>query len=110
VVTKQGQDRIVNQADGLYLTPTKKSVAQAGTSFSFEANSGDLVVAHTDGIDECHYRNPRSSVQPEHVIEIAAQQNYAPGKFVDELMGLAMRGIRGNPGGQDNIAVIATVA
>lgn len=109
VLTREGEDRIVNTADQRYVTPTRKSLQHVGTTFSFVAEPGALVVMHTDGIDECHYRNPLTSVRPKHVVELVQAHDFTPGPFVDQLIGLAMRGINGNPGGQDNIAVIATI-
>lgn len=78
--------------------------------FAFEAAAGDLVVAFTDGIDECCYGEPAASIQPEDLVSIAAQTQYVPEDFVAETVELALVGVRGNPGGQDNVAIAATRA
>jgi len=109
VLTRSGEDNIVNDADQRYVTPTRRSLQSPGATFSFVAAPGDMVLMHTDGIDECHYRNPLTSVRPHHVIELVHQQDFEPASFVDQLIGLALRGIDGSPGGQDNIAVIASL-
>ena len=67
-----------------------------------------LVAGFTDGIDECHYRSPETSVGYHHIAALAADVDYDPLRLVTELTQLALTGVDGNPGGQDNIAVIAS--
>ncbi len=75
--------------------------------FEFGASPGDLVVVFTDGIDECHYGRPETSVRPGHLQSLHASSSGDPEHFVTTLTELALRGVDGNPGGQDNIALIA---
>jgi serine/threonine protein phosphatase PrpC len=72
--------------------------------FSFAVAPGDLVVVCTDGIDECHYGQPSTSVGPEHFARVftEAQQPHA---FARKLAELALLGVDGHPGGQDNLAL-----
>jgi len=76
-------------------------------SFDFSAPDGSLLLAFSDGIDECHYRNPESSIRPSHLRALFAELGAAPEPFVRALAELALAGVDGHPGGQDNIALIA---
>ena len=67
-------------------------------------------MAFTDGVDGCHYRRPETSVQPEDIHEIALATNMDPLETVNEVITLALKGVDGSPGGQDNIAMIAALA
>lgn len=75
--------------------------------FRFQTAPGDLVLAFTDGIDECHYRNPDTSIQPHHIDAIVSAASGDPLHVVEQLSQLALDGVDGHPGGQDNIAVVA---
>jgi hypothetical protein len=76
--------------------------------FSFDLLPGELAVAYTDGVDECHYHSPKTSVQLSHMETVHIRTGGDPGRFVGELVGLVLGGVGGNPGGQDNVAVVAT--
>jgi len=76
--------------------------------FSFELDGIRLVIAHTDGIDECNYRSPATSIRPHHVLASADSMDWDPVHTVKDLAGLALRGVDGHPGGEDNLAVGAT--
>ncbi len=78
--------------------------------FAFEAQAGDVVVAFTDGVDGCHHGYEVSSVRPSHVAQCWERAGGDVGVFVRGVMGCAMDGVEGNPGGQDNVAVAATLA
>lgn len=102
--------RIVNSKDGAYArpwVPTSLDPRRAN-ELAFSVRPGELVLAYTDGVDECHYRSPATSVQPHHMEALHIRTGGDPSKFVHELTGLALSGVGGHPGGQDNIAVIAT--
>jgi len=78
--------------------------------FEFTAEPGDLVLAFTDGVDECHYRHPETSVTPDlmqSLFEISGDDTEG---YVRAVVELALAGVDGNPGGQDNIALVATRA
>jgi len=83
---------------------------RAAEEFSFRARDGELIVAHTDGIDGCHYGCPQTSVRPLDMQKILTRVGLRPTLLARELAELALRGVGGNPGGQDNVALIATTA
>ena len=101
-----------NRKTTTYVTPCVPSSLrpQRATEFGIKARSGQLLVAFSDGIDECHYRKPDTSVQPRHLEDILIRSGADPERFVRGLTELALAGVDGNPGGQDNIALVATRA
>lgn len=100
----------VNTLDGRFVSTADRGSLRHGSPFTFAAAPGELLLAFTDGVDGCHYRNPATSVQPADIEQVAARANNDPLETVTQLSQLALSGVRGNPGGQDNIAVTAATA
>ncbi len=75
--------------------------------FSFSTAPGDLIACFTDGIDECHYRQPETSLGLREIGEIDRAE---PLSFARSLTQMALNGLPGHPGGQDNIALIVSRA
>lgn len=97
--------------------PSRLHISRADT-FEFEVAEGELLAVFTDGIDECCYRDRSRSLRPEHLVATwaaareahpAALQN-APQQFTEALTRLALAGVDGHPGGQDNIALAVSSA
>lgn len=84
-----------------FLTPTP------GESFQFDVAPGDTLLVFTDGLDECHYRNPATSVRPEHIEQFVNHFRDNPRLLVKKLAACALTGVHGNPGGQDNVVIAA---
>jgi hypothetical protein len=63
------------------------------------------VAAFTDGVDECHYGHPKTSIRPHHLRALLAELGPAPEPFARRLLALALCGVDGHPGGEDNAAV-----
>lgn len=76
--------------------------------FFFFAEPGALLVACSDGVHECCYRNPRDSIRPKHLLELLERAGAEPEPFARRLCKLALQGIDGHPGGQDNIAIVVS--
>lgn len=76
-------------------------------AFEIALAPGDVLVAFTDGVDGCHYGRPETSVTLDHVDDLYRQSGRHPPIFTRRLAIRALNGIDPNPGGQDNIAVIA---
>ena len=100
----------INRRDSRFVTPAVARSLRRGRSFDFEAQPGDMLLAYTDGIDGCHYRNPRTSVRPHHIAAIAKAAGYDPLELVRDVTAAALEGVDGNPGGQDNIVIAAAIA
>lgn len=78
-------------------------------SFSIETTSGEWILSCSDGVTECHYGNPETSIHPSDIESIMIRACGSPDAFVESLASLSLMGVRGNPGGQDNVAIIASV-
>lgn len=79
-----------------------------GHLFSFFGAPGHLLLAFTDGVDECHYRSPSTSVREKHLVDLFEEYGADPGRYGRALARLALTGVGGRPGGQDNIALVLT--
>jgi len=99
----------LNPLDDRFVSAHRGSLRH-GAPFTFAAEPGQLLLAFTDGIDGCHYRNPDTSVLPSDIGGVAARSGYDPLATADGLTRLALQGVRGYPGGQDNIVVASACA
>jgi len=102
--------RILNWKNSNYISPANARSLDIGRAevFEFRASPGSLLLAYTDGVDECHYRRPESSVQPRHLDILFHKLGPSNQKYADFLMSMALMGVDGHPGGQDNIALVVT--
>ena len=100
----------LNPLDGRFVNTVGRDSLRHGTAFKFQAEPGQLLLAFTDGIDGCHYRNPQTSVQAQDIDMVALQSGYEPHATARSLTELALAGVRGNPGGEDNIVALAAIA
>lgn len=74
--------------------------------FEYRLSPGDVVLLFTDGVNECHYRNPETSIQDSHIRELWERLDGDVERFTALLAQLALDGVAGHPGGQDNIALV----
>lgn len=100
----------INMIDGRFVSAAHRTSLRHGSPFTFSAEPGELLLAFTDGVDGCHYRNPDTSVQPFDIEQVAAAASNDALETATQLTQLALTGVRGNPGGQDNIVVTAATA
>lgn len=109
-----GGYRLLNQADrdNCYVSfhephcrPLRQPVVQSVT-----LKRPGLLTLFTDGVDECCYRQPDRSIRPWDIEDLAASvgDRERSFEFCQRLVNLALEGVRGQPGGQDNIAIVAT--
>ena len=100
----------LNRKTANYVSPAQPMglSPENGSFFEFDVREGALVLAFTDGIDGCHYRSPETSVQPEDIAALFEEVGPKPEPFASKLAQMALEGVRGNPGGQDNIALVVT--
>ena len=101
-----------NRKSSLYVRPCAPASLEPRRchEFEFRARPGELIVAFTDGINECHYGRPDTSIQPRHMQAVLIRSGSDPEPFVRGLTELALSGVEGNPGGEDNIALITSLA
>jgi serine/threonine protein phosphatase PrpC len=112
IVGEAGHWQPVGLPGSYYASPARRGSLNPGIAdtFSFTGNPGDLLLAYSDGIDECHYRKPETSVTPQIMAELWQEIGNEPEAYVRRLVELALSGVGGHPGGQDNLAVVATPA
>lgn len=112
VVGPEATPQPCNRKSSAYVQPCEPASLdpRRGHELEFRARPGELIVAFTDGIDECNYRSPDTSIQPRHLQAMLTRSGSDPERFVRGLTELALSGVDGNPGGEDNIALIASLA
>lgn len=111
VIVGPGREaRPLNGRDNRYVTARSRSSLRHGAAFRFSANPGDMLLMYTDGVDECHYRSAATSVQPRHIEAIVNTTNGDTLAAANQVTALALRGVDGYPGGEDNIAIICANA
>lgn len=89
--------------------PELLGVAAEGSRFSVPVNSGEWILSCSDGVTECHYGTPDTSIQPSDIDSLMIRACGSPDAFVELLAALALTGVRGHPGGEDNVAIVASV-
>jgi hypothetical protein len=82
--------------------------ASEGYAFRFLTRPGELLLAFTDGVDECHYRSPGTSIRTRHLAGLFGEVGADPETYARRLVELALRGVEGRPGGQDNVALVVS--
>jgi len=109
VVTGAGEYRQVNLKDERYVATGDRWPAGSCSSSAFSADPGDTLLMFTDGVDECHYRHPLTSVRPDHIAALVDRVAGHPADVSRALVSLALAGVDGHPGGQDNSAIIVAM-
>jgi len=106
IVAPEGA-RVVNLRSPHFLSPATKGGLDwdQADPFVFFAGPGSLLLAFSDGINECHYRSPRSSVAESHLHQLFREVGPRPELYARRLTELALAGVDGNPGGEDNICL-----
>jgi len=107
-----GAATLVNTKSGDFVSPATPSSLNPDTAdrFALSLEAGELLIAYTDGIDECCYRDPDRSITLAILAETVQKSGGAPDAVAVELTRLALTGVDGQPGGQDNIVLAVTRA
>ena len=100
----------VNPRDARFVTTRSQSSLRHGKPFVFDTNPGDVLLVFTDGVDECNYRSPATSIQPHHLAQLVDLGNGDPLNTCNRIVAAALEGVDGHPGGEDNIALICATA
>lgn len=88
-----------------YIRPGDFDALRWAVHFEFTLPSDALLALFTDGVDECHYRKPATSVGLPHLEDLFASTRGDPAQFARRLGAKALNGVDDNPGGEDNIAI-----
>jgi hypothetical protein len=99
--------RFVNVREQVFLAPGQPSGMSPDMAipFLYFAAPDHLLLAFSDGIDECHYRSPATSVRQHHLHALFQQVGPRPEAYARRLTELALSGVDGHPGGEDNIVL-----
>lgn len=80
------------------------------THFKVPVRSGDWVLTCSDGIHECRYETPDESIGAEELESLMIRAGRSPEALVESAVMLALAGVRGHQGGEDNLALVASIA
>ena len=101
-----GVFRSLTEANSKFFYFAKPLAVSEWQSFEFSLLELDALLLYSDGVNECHYRHPETSLQPSQVSALWELFGEQPEQFGAKLMEAALIGLLGQPGGQDNIALI----
>ncbi len=109
IVGETGYRQPIGAPGAYYVSPARPGSLnlEVSDTFAFTGNPRDLLLAYTDGIDECHYGEPGNSITPQIMEELWRETGNEPEAFVRRLVELALAGVGGHQGGQDNVALVA---
>lgn len=107
IVGPQRSPQIFTEANYRFVDAIHRGSLRNGAPFWFEADPGELLLTFTDGVNECHYREPATSVRPNDIADAVAFASFDPHESARAIAQMALDGVRGNPGGQDNVAIVA---
>ena len=105
-VVKGDFAEMVTTPNNIYLHLDRPMPLELANRFEFDYEGGRLLLC-SDGITECHYRSPSTSIGPAHLAELHRTAD-SDAVFTEKLANLALTGVDGNPGGQDNLVVLTT--
>lgn len=99
--------KIRNQPNDRYLRGGAPIDVEEALPFQFTLKENETMLLYTDGINECCYRDPYRSVGLQHLEDIYRKTKSETAQLAYCVMELAMNGVDGYPGGQDNAVVTA---
>lgn len=105
IVDASGARRLFD-ANAIYICAGGAASTALAVEFEFVLPAGALLVLFTDGIDECHYRRPATSIGMRHLAELFESTRGDPKHFARRLGAKALNGVDGNPGGEDNLVLL----
>jgi len=112
MIINSAQAKRINMKSHNYASPNYSANMYEAISdeFSFQLSDHNCLVLFTDGVDECHYGHPETSVGDEDILTVYKKYSNDSMKFTSQLTQLALTGVNNNPGGQDNIAIVSLIA
>jgi hypothetical protein len=101
--------KVHNQLNDVYLYGERPIPLEEARPFSFQLAPGEGLMMFTDGVNECCYRDPVRSVKLHHVAAAFSECKGKADVWAGAVTQLALDGVDGHPGGEDNIAVLAYI-
>lgn len=96
-----------NAPNQVYLRAGQPIPIELAGTFDFTLKKDEVLLLFSDGINECCYRNAHLSIQAGHIKQLHLELAGDVRAFGKSLVNLALTGVDGNPGGQDNVSVVA---
>jgi len=107
VVTLGPQATVQNRLNDFFLQSSMPIPMEHAQPFQFRLEQTQTLLLYSDGINECCYRDPLRSVQLRHLEQLYSTHAHSTAHLGEAVAQLALTGVEGHPGGQDNLAVIA---
>lgn len=104
----EGRDaRPLHRPSAAFVVPGEPATldSAAASFFEFDTRPGDLLVAFTDGVNECCYRRPERSPGDAERAALFDTTGADAGAYARALAELSLAGRPDAPGGQDNLAI-----
>lgn len=95
------------EGNSIYIQGGAPGATRLAVEFTFSLAEDALLTVFTDGVDECHYRRPQTSIGMSHLHDLFLSTRGDPRPFARRLGAKALNGVDDNPGGEDNIALVA---
>ena len=110
VVGGDEEPRRLTEKRNTFVTPARPESLDRNRAapFRFVGAPGRLLVAFTDGVDECCYRKPELSIRRAHLAALFDLHGADADAYARALTRMALLGVDGNPGGEDNLALAVT--
>ena len=99
--------RVINDLNQSVLSGGGPIDVENGRSFQLKLAASELLVLYTDGVNECCYRDPFRSIRLQHLDQLYTQHHTDQAELTRSLTELALSGVDGHPGGQDNVVVLS---
>lgn len=92
-----------------YVRPWSRGVSDAELrTFDAAVHEGDDLLLFSDGVGECHRFHPETSVTLDELRRLHRAEGDDAERLCRALLTLALAGVHGHPGGEDNVTVAAT--
>lgn len=103
--------RRLDAPDKNFVSPGRSAVPERGATQRFQSavRPGDVILSCSDGVFECHYGSPETSLTLADLESLFIRFSGDVVAYVEAISHEALMGVRGHPGGQDNIAIVASV-
>ncbi len=97
--------------DKQYVSPGRGVGPELAATKRFRSlvRPGDVILSCSDGVFECHYGSPKTSLTSADLEALFIRFGADLDAFVEAISHDALMGVRGHPGGEDNIAIVASL-
>jgi hypothetical protein len=111
-IDADGNATLVSEKTPTFVSPTDPQSLRPSRAkhFALSPKPGDLLIAYTDGIDECCYRDPDRSITLDILGQTVTSCDADVQAIARAITELALAGVGDQPGGQDNLALVVTRA